>query len=212
MRTPWNNETSFEWYQHIEKQLKNNMGIRQYSRIHNICKTTYSNFYCRVIGCQLSNPEKYKIMIETMEKFMVSDLTYDSFCYSSKITRADLHTILAHFSIWKRIDEQMIVNGIDPLECPYNPFNHLKNREMGMNFIKLKSDRASQMSEKMSRNRTNLQPKEPTDPREPAEPKEEYIKARNDIEISISYGIKVFLPSDLEGEKILKVINFLKEL
>lgn len=46
----------------------------------------------------------------------------------------------------------------------------------------------------------------------PQEPRIEVIEKKNDIELNIGDGVKVIVSSELDSTKILKIINFLKDL
>jgi GH15 family glucan-1,4-alpha-glucosidase len=206
LHAPIDQEKLFEWYQHIKIQLKSGMKLREYLIENNLPVKQFVNFSTRVLHKQFTNPRDYGRSISFREKFIRSNLTNHNFCKANGLNGYYLHSILTHFSTWSRIEIEMIKRGIDPTQCEINPFNRVQDRELSMNFIKVKNVKSKSMSSIM---RSASLPA--TGPAE-HQPQGEFIKPKNDLEISISHGIKVILPHDTDTEKMLKVINFLKEL
>ena len=198
-----NVEKLFEWFQHILGLLNSGESFTKYARENNLPLKEFKNFSNRLFHKNFTNPKDYERSIFHRERFVRSNLTNMDYCKANGIDKYYLHNINNHFSIWKRVEIELIKRGIDPTQFEINPYNRVEDRELSMNFIRVKKHKIE-----TSANSVPIKQIQPI----PYEQQEEYIKAKNDLEISISHGIKVLLPHDTDSEKMLKVINFLKEL
>ncbi len=203
MRGIYTPEEALSLYQMLINCHEERVSLTHFCKKSNLDYKIFSNFANAVLHCQLSNPKQYEKALTLRDNFINSNLKNQDFCLKYGIKRGFLDFINRHFSIWRRIELEMIKTGIDPTLYEHNPYNRVNDRERHMNFVKVKNERSQSISSIM---RSAASP-----PFEPM-PQGEYIKAKNDLEISISYGIKVTLPHDTDTEKMLKVINFLKEL
>ena len=177
----------FEEYNGSKKQFCNENGIPYLSFI---------NVLYRINNCRYTHPERY-IKLMNIGKLYLSrkgGITAKEIASMHNIEKASLTEIITHMRYLSVIEERL----------------KKQERNKEIKFIAVEPIKASDSNGQMGENSVVASKiNESIDfVHQPAE----VIINRNDIEITISKGIKVSIAPDIDSTKIIKIIDLLKDL
>lgn len=165
----------------------------KFCEINNINYKSFSNFKYRVQGPNFNDPEQYDRNIQLAIKWRSSGIPKADFARRHNLNPNKFADIFAHMKVKSHYEEYK--NKMDEIEIN-------NNREQdSMEFIKISPGENKQSAIE----RTSVLPVSKSTETEVLEP-------RNNIELSITQGVKVIVSPEFPSEKIIKIIELLKDL
>lgn len=187
-----NDEIKF-WYDHCEGQKKTNFSLVNYCHKNKLDSKLFSNWKQRF------NPwhGKYKMAkereIELAELYQATNPPRNYFCNKHGLPVHRLSIILAHLGYMERLKEiydEDINESKQKLDVEVPEHENQPERQ-SMQFITRTEEMALPI---------------------PHAPMAEVIEEQNHIELTITKGVKVTLSPEFPAEKIIKIIELLKDL
>ncbi len=196
--TNYTDDDIWFWYSHHENIKKLNIGTAGYCRRFQIEYKKLINFKYRLVFKSESNPVEYERLILEAQKFKESGLSKMTYCKTFGVVRFDLDDTVRHLRYKNKIDklskENALINFVEPPPAP------MKNKEQKMTFKKIA----------MGEIPLPFVKEQEMIPANIAMP--EVLEKQNDIEITITKGVKVCIEPGIDSMKILKIIELLKDL
>jgi hypothetical protein len=175
------------WYWHlrIEEFNATDLKPKEFCDKYDVEHKKFGNMRYRIEYKSKTNPELYVKQAAIARKYMASGQSISKFAKEHKIDLrilSELNTHLGYVDIIEKLKQ-------NPPSHRYEPESQDKT-EKRMNFIQVP---------------TRL-PERVPDPPAPS------LENKNDIELIISKGVKVIVAPEVSSEKLIKIIELLKEL
>lgn len=197
------NDDIWKWYQHLEdyKLVKDTMNQREYCTKHNLNYIKFHNYRFKIYYKKYTHPDLYKKLVKLYKDFPVSPLTFKAYAEANDINHRWLTETSIHLLFIEVIEEKLKSLGL--------PLPALKEE-----IIKPEPKPAPEPLPKPEENpMTFYQVPTSNLPFIPSTSHSgEIIEKQNDIEITISQGVKVSIAPNIDSMKIIKIIELLKDL
>ena len=182
------NEEILEWFEILERWRESGMGRVEFCKENNIPLGAFANMKRNLYLCQYEKPDHYKTLIDLAEKYLSSKKTSRQFSEENNIDQVSLGNAATHLKYLRLLEKA---------------FKEKYQQESSMNFVQI--DNSSKDFDKKDYS-------EDVHNEIQEEVREEVIEKRNDVELMIAKGIKVFISPNIEAEKIIKIIELLKDI
>jgi hypothetical protein len=193
------------WYSHCENMKKEELGAMRYARKHNLEYKKLVNMRYRIVFQRESNPESYNKLMKDAKDFKASGLSKSVFCSESGVSKFSIDDAMRHLSWLERIErlskDRVVLPNPEPVQKP--------KEEAKLTFKAL----ATGISEESKQLWSKSLPIKAGGSHVPDfPPPQEVLEKQNDIEITITKGVKVCIAPGIDSMKIIKIIELLKDL
>lgn len=197
-------EEIWYWYEWMEKFLAQEQhGQKAFCELHGLDYNTFCNRYYRIVYISRTKKKAYNKFVPIARKYMDSGMLPSKFIINHDISIRDLSMTCTHLGYLDRIEKLKAKNGTISYE----------RMTPKMNFIPVISapipisngGGPSPTEPIVFEESPKLEPYTPN--REP-----EVMEEQNDLEIMIKKGVKVSIAPNIDATKIIKIIEFLKDL
>lgn len=187
-----NDEIKF-WYEHCQNQQNSLSTLLEYSREFNLDSKLLSNWKQRFNPWHSKYANEKKREQDLYELYRATNPVRSKFCAKHNLPVHRLSIISAHYGYMDRLKEIYV----DELYEPFNQEDYM--------------DEPDAPPEPQPMKFITRQEQQPIIPISTA-PEAEVIEEQNDIELTITKGVKVILTPDFPALKIIKIIELLKDL
>lgn len=193
----------WHWHKVFEDYEGSKLRACDYCRKNNIEYRKFNNMRRAFMHQRETNPMQYKLMMELANQCNASNLPVSIFAKKHNVDRRALAEVITHINYLKRVEHLKLTR--DTVEVK------------SMSFVAV--PRAEPRIPPVSTPRPPFNPeyaptpRPPVDPQPPsAAPEAEIVEEQNSIELFISKGVKVSVSPEVPAEKIIKIIQLLKDL
>lgn len=210
----------WEWYHHLENAKNMGLSKADYCNRYGLNKIKFGNIKYIFNYCNSASPERFKKMMEFVDKRDSSDLNLSDFCKANRIKKDDFYTACKHreykYSVLKRIAENHPVPELkEPelkIEAPQAEEEPEVVEEKPLTFIALNTNPGA--SSAVDPKAGQVGEGAWSDAAIPAnvhiEP-EIHLKG-NRIELTFTKTVRLTATPDTPHQKLLDIITLLKDL
>jgi hypothetical protein len=180
------------WADHHDKLRKEGVPAAFYCRINGLDNKTFHNKGIPIQNMKYSNPKEYKRVKSINEEFEASGKPFGEFFIGKKELKAKIGCFRTHLLYVERLKilREERKNG-----KVFSRHTDCLASNKEINFV--------QIPTKVPMN-TSLEPN--------ISVQAEVIEPKNDIELNIAKGVRVFVSPNIDSLKIIKIIELLKDL
>lgn len=176
-----------EWHENIQLFYKSELKQEAFCKEYGINYHRFCNMKYRLVYRRDSKPKWYEKYTPIVRKYLAERGDMTEFAHQNNMKRLELREMALHLNYLDRIDR--ILRDRNPDKRDEATVTPQKDKPK-MIFHQVPVANLPQLI--------------------PAEP--QIVEARNDIELIISKGVKVIISPELGNEKLIKIIELLKDL
>ncbi len=193
------------WYCHLMAYEKSKMQFSKYCRKNNLDAKKFQNVKNRLIFCKEHDLKKYNRYIALAKAYSACDLGREEFCSQNSCDELLVGFAVTHLNYLAMV-EDMRASGASlkperPDSAPYIDYSVDKNDSMS--FIKVGEPEVTtpEPNTYLTIAPQEMQVIDPV-----------IIPQQNKIELTVAKGVKIEISPDISSEKILSLINLLKDI
>lgn len=186
----------WDWYQHVMTQQGSGISSNAYARIHGLDRTALNRMIFRFIWKRDNHKKYYEKLLPITMLFRKSGIAVRDFAKQHDVQWRHIQEMSSHLEYNEAIEQIKLRRG-EPQIIP-EPETPPAPEPVAMDFIPIPKISAPM-------------PVIPQAPYHEYKP-EEVLEARNSIELIISKGVKVIVAPEVGAEKLIKIIELLKDL
>ncbi len=217
-----NHEEIWFWYCQVTEWEKSRISARKWAQKNNLNEAKFQHLKTKFRFCKDSNPAKYQKYIVLAQEYIACDIDRVQFCQINSCSENIIGECVTHLT-YLDIVESMRASGASlepprpkgvewvPIHIKKTKKSIVKNENDEINFFKVtrKNDTDNNKSLTTSED-VESHAIAPTQINTLLEP--EMPHPKNLIEIGISKGVKIQISPEISSDKILLIINLLKDI
>ncbi len=202
-------EEVWYWYEIFVKFKQEKITSISFCEKYNIRYADFHSKYAHIIFWMDSKPELYNKLVLLGRKFKSQPESRERFCALNNVPIKHLSRAVTHLNYLDTIERVKKLKSTEKREDEEN--NEERDGAKQMSFIQVPV--ATKEHHLTIQKPPIKHPNEsPQAPLILGAPHQELLEKRNDIELTITKGIKVTISPNIESEKIIKIIDLLKDL